>query len=64
MDKKRFYGSLLFALLLVLMFSTEILAQPGLPTTPDQAPIDGGLSLLAIAGGVYGYRKLKSRNSE
>jgi len=37
---------------------------PGLPGTPSQAPIDGGLGLLAAAGGAYAYKKLKGRNSE
>ena len=34
-------------------------AQPMLPTTPDQAPIDGGLGLLAAAGGAYAIKKLR-----
>ena len=36
-------------------------AQPGLPTAPDQAPIDGGLSLLALGGGAYAAWKLKRK---
>ena len=40
------------------------MAQPGLPSDPSQAPIDGGLGLLAAAGGAYAYKKLKGRNSE
>ena len=39
-----------------------LLAQPGLPTNPDQAPIDGGLIWLLIGGGVYGIKKLRDRN--
>ena len=56
----------LFTVTAILLFATEfVMAQPpGLPATPDQAPIDGGLSLLAAAGGVYAWKKLKSRNSE
>jgi hypothetical protein len=34
---------------------------PVLPGQPAQAPIDGGLGLLAAAGGVYALRKLKKR---
>ena len=50
----------------ILLFVTEfVMAQPpGLPSTPDQAPIDGGLTLLAAAGGAYAWKKLKGRNSE
>lgn len=34
---------------------------PVLPSTPDQAPIDGGLGLLAAAGAGYAWRKLRKR---
>lgn len=33
---------------------------PTLPGMPDQAPIDGGLGLLAAAGGTYAWKKLRS----
>ena len=50
----------LLTLTLVIKLSTIIVAQPpGLPQTPDQAPIDGGLGLLAAAGGAYAWKKLK-----
>ena len=32
---------------------------PGLPGNPDQAPIDGGLGILAAAGGAYALKKLR-----
>ena len=40
----------LFTVTAILLFATEfVMAQPpGLPATPDQAPIDGGLSLRRI----------------
>ena len=38
-------------------------APPGLPGGPQQTPVDGGLGLLAVAGGAYALRKLR-RNSE
>lgn len=41
-----------------------VLAQPGLPGDPAQAPIDGGLGLLAAAGGAYAYKKLRGKNKE
>ena len=44
---------------------TLVQAQPGLPSAPTQAPIDGGLSLLAAAGGAYAIKKLRDKkNSE
>ena len=43
-----------FAWVLLLSLQTSLLiAQPSFPTNPNQAPIDGGLGLLAAAGGVY-----------
>jgi hypothetical protein len=33
---------------------------PTLPGPPDQAPIDGGLAILAAAGGAYAWRRLRS----
>lgn len=43
------------ALLLTLIFIIPAFAQGGPPATP----IDGGLSLLLAAGGVYGLKKLR-----
>ncbi len=40
------------------------MAQPGLPSDPAQAPIDGGLGLLAAAGGAYAYKKLKGKKEQ
>ena len=34
---------------------------PGMPSAPSQAPIDGGLSLLAAAGGAYAIKKFKDK---
>ncbi len=34
---------------------------PVLPDAPSQAPIDGGLGLLAVGGGVYAWKRLKRR---
>ncbi len=58
--KTLIYISLTIAFALLL--TTIIMAQPpGLPGTPDQAPIDGGLSLLAAAGGGYAIKKLRDK---
>lgn len=55
---------LLLALVFVLLLSAILLAQPpGLPD-PDQAPIDGGLALLAAAGCGYAIKKLRDPEKE
>ena len=54
--------NILFTLTALFLFITEItLAQPGLPSAPSQAPIDGGLGLLAAAGGAYAFKKLRDK---
>ncbi len=54
----------LLAVCFVLAITTlSIQAQPGLPSAPSQAPIDGGLTLLAAAGGAYAIKKLRERNT-
>lgn len=53
---------ILFTLTAIALFITEFaMAQPGLPGAPSQAPIDGGLSLLAAAGGAYAIKKLRDK---
>jgi len=53
---------ILFFSTAVLLLTTELLiAQPGLPSAPSQAPIDGGLGLLAAAGGAYALKKINDR---
>ena len=49
------------AMLFLLALPVFLSAQPGLPAAPSQAPIDGGLGLLAAAGGAYAWKKLKDR---
>ena len=46
-----------------IMLSTAqlVMAQPSLPDTPSQVPIDGGLGLLAAAGGAYAIKKLRDK---
>ena len=51
----------LASLLLVLLMVAIVQAQPGLPSAPSQAPIDGGLGLLAAAGGAYAFKKLRDK---
>ena len=55
------YLLLLFISLTIILITADVVyAQPGLPSDPAQAPIDGGLGLLAVAGSAYAYRKLKN----
>ncbi|MFV1884310.1 MAG: PID-CTERM protein-sorting domain-containing protein [Balneola sp.] len=54
-------ASFLFSLFLVLIMVAVVQAQPGLPSAPSQAPIDGGLGLLAAAGGAYAIKKLRDK---
>jgi len=53
--------TIIVVLVTVLLISGSLMAQPGLPSVPDQTPIDGGLSLLAAAGGGYALKKLRDR---
>lgn len=51
-------------LLLAWLFLPELsVAQtpPTLPAKPTQNPVDGGLALLAAAGGAYAINKLRNR---
>lgn len=55
-------GLTVAAVALVLLAGDMIWAQPpGMPNAPDQAPIDGGLGLLAAAGGAYALKKIRNR---
>ena len=52
----------LAAILLVVSTGDMLWAQPpGMPGAPDQAPIDGGLGILAAGGAAYAMRKFRSR---
>ena len=58
---------LLFTLVILLIASSLVFGQPGFPggaEGPSQAPIDGGLGLLAAAGGAYAWKKLKDKNNQ
>lgn len=49
---------------IVVLFSELVLAQPSFPGGTTQAPIDGGLGLLAAAGGVYAWKKLRGKGEK
>lgn len=51
-------------ILFSILMTSLLTAQPGLPEAPSQAPIDGGLSLLAAAGGAYAIKKLRDKSVE
>ena len=54
-----------FVLMTIMIAAMEVvMSQPTLPSNPPQAPIDGGLGLLAAAGGAYAYKKLKDRKNQ
>lgn len=38
-----------------------VFAQPGLPSEPEQTPIDGRLGILAALGGAYAIKKLRDK---
>lgn len=56
---KYVYSLIVLAILFALPVLT--LAQPGLPSAPEQAPIDGGLIVLAAGGGAYALKKLSNK---
>ncbi len=56
------------AVAIVVAVSFAANAQPGSTTggfedEPQDVPLDGGISLLAIAGASYGYKKLKAKKN-
>lgn len=53
-----------FTLVIIVIATAIVYAQPVLPAAPSQAPIDGGLGLLAAAGGAYAYKKLKNKKED
>lgn len=49
-------------MIMIGIFTLPVLAQaPGLPSSPSQVPIAGGLGILAAAGGAYALKKLRNR---
>ena len=52
-----------FAIIMVVIpdFAIAQTPPPLIPFAPDQAPIDGGVTLLAAAGGAYAWKKLRHK---
>jgi hypothetical protein len=64
MKKHSIYS--LVVMLVTMLAPLALLAQPvttGEPSAPG-APIDGGLSVLIVAGAGYGYKKLKESREQ
>jgi hypothetical protein len=62
--RERHRLAIVSVLMLVALFFgvQDLVAQPPPPTLPgmpDQAPIDGGLGLLAAGGAAYAWKKLR-----
>lgn len=61
------YYILLLAFLVAIFILPELALAvpetppPALPGSPEQTPIDGGLGLLAAAGGAYALNKLRQK---
>lgn len=55
--------TLLCVLSIVILLPELLFSQPPpmLPSDVTQAPIDGGLSLLGLAGGAYFLKKIRSK---
>lgn len=51
----------LITVILLIGSPVDIFAQPGLPSSPEQTPIDGGLGILAALGGTYAIKKLREK---
>lgn len=47
--------------MILLIYLLLQLPPPSLPNAPNQAPIDGGLTALAISGGAYAWKRLRKR---
>jgi hypothetical protein len=58
---------ILIAVAITISLTFAANAQPGSTTggfddEPQDVPVDGGITLLAIAGAAYGYKKLNKKN--
>lgn len=51
----------IMAVCVTLSYAQGIPGPPPFPSSPSAAPIDGGLGLLAAAGGSYALKKLRDK---
>lgn len=54
---------LLPILVLLLLSSTNLLAQPGFDDDVTDTPIDGGVAILAAAGLAYGIKRVTKKKA-
>lgn len=54
----------LLSLAMLLLTGDMLFAQPSLPMGPSQAPIDGGLSLVAAGGAAYAWKKMRRKKED
>ena len=62
-----FKNTALLVIVLLISMPAHVFAQPGFnPGVPNGVPLDGGISLLVIAGISYGAKKIygKRKNNE
>ncbi|TNE70464.1 hypothetical protein EP331_12085 [bacterium] len=64
MNKRNVLLASVFLILTVLVFPMDGIAQPPPMLDSAQAPIDGGLSILAVGGGLYALKKMKSKSNK
>ena len=64
MNKPLLIASCLVLLLAAILVMPELCYSqpPPPPGKPQQTPVDGGLGLLAAAGGAYTIKKLREKN--
>ena len=53
--------TLIFVIAAIFLPDMLMAQPPTFPGPPPQAPIDGGLTILAAAGGAYALNKLRNR---
>lgn len=56
-----FFVFVLVVSILFVIPELSVAQPPPPPSKPDQTPIDGGLGLLAAAGGAYAIKKLRDK---
>jgi hypothetical protein len=61
-DMKRY--TLIICLSLMTINTDARQVDPGMPGGDPDVPIDGGISLLLLAGGAYGIKKIKDANRQ
>jgi len=54
---------LVIAFVFLLTFTLSAQPPPMLPQDPQQSPIDGGLTLLAAAGGAYAWKRFRNKSA-